>query len=243
MSEKFSSYTEISVNALQFNPKGQEVLDRKKEILRSISERHGSSPASILFYGFSPLLLICDAETIAVTEISDKIKKYLDDKGIKYTYIEEDKLKDHDKKFDWVVAVDEYFTFANSEDHQQGKIARLCALAKKLVVTTLKDYKNQDFRDKEFSSPLAVRNNKDSKVFLEHHNYDYQDRNSWKTVVYELLNNDANTAGPYNRRSMFFKQMAKFSIDAGAKEFYVHKNLMYKSLIKKNYEHVISISF
>ena len=85
MSEKFSSYTEISVNALQFNPKGPEVLDRKKEILRSVSERHGSSPASILFYGFSPLLLICDAETIAVTEISDKIKKYLDDKGIKYT--------------------------------------------------------------------------------------------------------------------------------------------------------------
>ena len=62
-------------------------------------------------------------------------------------------------------------------------------------------------------------------------------------MVYELLGNDANTAGPYNRRSMFFKQMAKFSIDAGAKEFYVHKNLMYKSLIKKNYEHVISISF
>ena len=37
--------------------------------------------------------------------------------------------------------------------------------------------------------------------------------------------------------------MAKFSIDAGANNFYVHKNLMYKSLIKKNYEHVITISF
>ena len=51
------------------------------------------------------------------------------------------------------------------------------------------------------------------------------------------------TSGPYNRRSMFFKQMAKFSLDAGGKNFYVHKNLMYKSLIKKNYEHVISISY
>jgi hypothetical protein len=42
---------------------------------------------------------------------------------------------------------------------------------------------------------------------------------------------------------MYFKQMANFSITAGARQFYVHKNLMYKSLIKKNYEHVISISF
>jgi len=42
---------------------------------------------------------------------------------------------------------------------------------------------------------------------------------------------------------MFFKQLAKFSIDAGAVNFLVHKNLMYKSLIKKNYEHVVSIQF
>ena len=42
---------------------------------------------------------------------------------------------------------------------------------------------------------------------------------------------------------MFFKQLAKFVYDAGAANFTVHKNLMYKSLIKKNYEHVISVQF
>jgi len=49
--------------------------------------------------------------------------------------------------------------------------------------------------------------------------------------------------GIYNRRTLFFKQLAKFTMDAGASNFLVHKNLMYKSLIKKNYEHVISIHF
>jgi hypothetical protein len=58
-----------------------------------------------------------------------------------------------------------------------------------------------------------------------------------------MTGSDGKVTGLFARRSMYFKQMAKFSIDAGAKEFYVHKNLMYKSLIKKNYEHVISISF
>jgi len=42
---------------------------------------------------------------------------------------------------------------------------------------------------------------------------------------------------------MYFKQLAKFSLDNGASNFIVHKNLMYKGLVKKNYEHVISITF
>jgi hypothetical protein len=88
-----------------------------------------------------------------------------------------------------------------------------------------------------------VYKQQDSKVFVEHHNYDHNDRNNWSTTVYELQGKESIVYGPFARRSMYFKQMAKFSIDAGAKEFYVHKNLMYKSLIKKNYEHVISISF
>jgi hypothetical protein len=122
-------------------------------------------------------------------------------------------------------------------------VSDITSLAKELVVTTLRDYKNQDYRDREFSQPLAVHNGPASKVFLENHNYDFNDRNAWNTTVYEIQGNTIEVHGPYARRSMYFKQMAKFSIDAGATNFYVHKNLMYKSLIKKNYEHVISISF
>jgi hypothetical protein len=42
---------------------------------------------------------------------------------------------------------------------------------------------------------------------------------------------------------MYFKQLAKFSTDAGAGGFSVHKNLMYKGLTSKGYEHVITIKF
>ena len=164
-------------------------------------------------------------------------------KSIKYVYVKESELGEYKKQFSWVIAGDEYFTFANTEQEQLDKIQTVAGLAKDIVVTTLRDYKNQDFRDKEFSQPLAVRNGRDSRIFLEYHDHDYNDRTAWKTMVYDMQGNDVKITGPFARRSMFFKQMAKFSIDAGAKEFYVHKNLMYKSLIKKNYEHVISISF
>ncbi len=242
MPKSFAKYTETSVNAFEFNPRNQEVIERKQEIVQSIAQHYGQTPSSMLFYGFSPMMLGGSCKNIFVTAITPEIKKYLDQQSIKYTYIADDDLGQYHKKFSWVVASDEYFTFASSEQQQLDKISLACNLAQNLVVTTLRDYKNQDFRDREFSQPLAVHAHSQTKIFLEYHNYDFTDKNSWNTTVYELDGDKSIVYGPFARRSMFFKQMAKFSIDSGAKEFYVHKNLMYKSLIRKNYEHVISIS-
>jgi hypothetical protein len=243
MPQTFAGYTECSVNAFEFNPKSQEVVDRKQEILQSIAQHHGSSPTSVLFYGFSPMMLGAGYKQLAVTYITPQTKKFLDNRGVKYTYIAEEDLGNYRKSFDWVVATDEYFTFAKTEEEQQLAIQLASSLAKSVIVTTLRDYKNQDFRDREFSQPLAVHDHADTKLFLEYHHHDYADKNSWSTIVYEMHGSDSVTYGPYARRSMYFKQMANFSIASGARQFYVHKNLMYKSLIKKNYEHVISISF
>jgi hypothetical protein len=243
MPQTYATYTEVLIHALDFNPRSQEVITKKQEIIDSIIHHQNKSPGLVLFYGFSPLIFANSFKQIAVTNITDPIKKYLDAAGIKYTYIDSGDLGQYKKQFNWVVAGEEYFTFAKTEDEQRANIEVLAQLAKDLIVTTLRDYKNQDFRDREFSQPLAVRNGKDSKIFLEYHDHDFTDRNGWMTTVYEMQGTEVKVHGPFARRSMFFKQMAKFSIDAGAKEFYVHKNLMYKSLIKKNYEHVISILF
>ena len=243
MSQGFASYSNISVSALEFNPRSQDIVQKKQEILSAISTHYTATPSSVLFIGFSPMILGSTCKNISVTGLTADGKKYLDASGIKYTYIGSDELDQYKKAFSWVVACDEYFTFAGSEEEQRAGVEAVADLAKDLIVTTLRDYKNQDFKDREFSQPLAVYNHKQSRLFVEHHDYDYNDKNSWITTVYELEGESAAMYGPFNRRSMFFKQMAKFSIDAGASNFYVHKNLMYKSLIKKNYEHVISISF
>jgi hypothetical protein len=116
-------------------------------------------------------------------------------------------------------------------------------LATAFVVSTIRDYKNQDYKDREFSQPVSVRNGKDTRIFLENHNWDLKDRTLWDTMIYEIEGSSLKTYGMFDRRTMFFKQLAKFSMDAGAVNFLVHKNLMYKSLIKKNYEHVVSIQF
>lgn len=238
-----ATYTDISVSALSSNHRSHDVIEKKKEIISSIASHYGKKPESVLFFGFSALVFGLNNQKIYLTAITDNTKKFLDEKEVKYTYIDQDDLPNYEKAFDWVIAGDEFFTFAHSEDDQKNLISLLGKLTKSLIVTTLKDYKNQDFKDREFSQPLAIRGNEQSTLFIEYHDYDYSEKNAWKTTVYELLGKEAKYYGPFSRRSMYFKQMAKFSIDAGAKQFFVHKNLMYKSLIKKNYEHVITISF
>jgi hypothetical protein len=241
----FSLYTNAILSALQTNLKFADAIARKQEILDSVYRLENLTPTSVLFIGFNPTILSCSADTIAVTEISDTAQQFLTDNKVKFTYIDPMDLPQYQKKFQCVIALDEYFTFAESEQDQQNKIFNICQLATNFVISTLRDYKNQDYKEREFSIPAQVRNSTTSQLFLESHEWDQRDRTHWNTMLYQIDRATGSTVsyGLFERRTMFFKQLAKFSMDAGAVHFLVHKNLMYKSLLKKNYEHVISIQF
>jgi len=241
----FTQYTDAILSALAFNPRANDVILRKQEILDGVYRTENLEPTSVLFVGFNPAIVSTKTKTLAVTEISDTAQAWLKSQGVKYTYIDPKDLNDYKKSFQCVVAMDEYFTFAESDQEQQDKIAKICNLATAFVISTIRDYKNQDFKDREFSVPALVRNGGDAKTFVELHDWDLKDRTRWNTMIYEIdrLSGSLTTYGAFERRTMFFKQLAKFGMDAGAVNFLVHKNLMYKSLIKKNYEHVVSIQF
>ena len=239
----FVRYSNALLSALTHSTKESELVNKKQEILDAIYEFHNFVPNSTLFVGFSPAVLSNRNGTVNITNISDEVKDYLDAHNVAYRYIPEIDLIG--QQFDVVIAMDEYFTFADDDVRQQESVRQICRLAKEFVISTLRDYKNQDFKEREFSIPAVIRNGKNSVVYNEFHDWDHANRNAWATTVYEVTNPDhtLTTYGPFGRRTMYFKQLAKFSMDAGASDFIVHKNLMYKSLIKKNYEHVISIRF
>lgn len=241
----FANYTDAILSALKFNPKANEVIARKQDILDSVYSTENLTPSDILFVGFNPAILSSKAKNIAVTELSNDALDYIKLKGTSVQYIPEGSLVQYKKQFQCVIAMDEYFTFAETDKAQQDKISQICSLATDFVISTIRDYKNQDFKEREFSHPALIRNGTESKMFLENHNWDLRDRTLWSTTVHEIDTPDnlLTTYGPLVRKTMYFKQLAKFSIDSGATNFFVHKNLMYKSLIKKNYEHVVSIQF
>jgi len=239
----FLNYTDCLLQAFSNHNKSAEIVKRKKEILDSISNFYNYQPTSVLYVGFNPVILSETCKEIYTTNLSNVALQFLLDNNIKFTNLDNVNDSKYYKFFDVVIALDEYFTFADSEEDQKKLVANICNLTKEYLITTCRDYKNQEFKDREFSMPALVRNKSITQLFLEFHDHDLQDRNSWKTEVFQILNRQLIVAGPFARRPMFFKQLAKFSQDSGATGFTVHKNLMYKSLIKKNYEHVISIQF
>ena len=238
---EIKQYSDILLRAFKKHTRQQEVLAKKKEIFNTIFEIHNFAPEKVLFLGFTPMALASDIKNIYVAAISEDAVYYLESQGKTVTVIDPAD-KNYTKYFDCVVAMDENFTFADSEDGQRERVELCARLSKDLIITTLRDYKNQEYKDREFSQPAAIRSGMDITAYLEYHDIDFRNRAAWRTTVFEL-GQQMYKHGPFQRRTMFFKQMAKYTKDAGAVDFMVHKNLMYKSLIKKNYEHVISIKF
>lgn len=242
MSTSFEKYSDILLEAYTSSARADDLASKKKEILDELFNFFDAEPVDVLFVGFSPGLLKVTDKKIVVTQVSETVRDFLDKKGVNYTYVDFDSLNSL-KEFDVVVAVDEYFTFAETDKEQRDMVNKLAGLTRGFIITTLKDYKNQDFKEKEFSYPISVKGAEDKKIFFEHYEYDQTDRNTFLGTSYIVDNDSVVVVGPFGRRAMFFKQLAKFSLDAGAQNFLVHKNLMHKSIIKKNYEHIITIKF
>ena len=239
----FLEYSDIGFRAFVFSSKQQEIIQRKNGILKSVYDHHRIMPRSVLFVGFNPAILECTADQISVADLSPEADAWLQAQGVEYTAVSSDDFGNYYKAFDAVIAVEELFTFAESENNQKAQFDQICNTAAQIVITTLRDYKNQEFKDREFSQPAVIKNDDETRILLEYHEYDIADRNAWARTVYEITGDNLEVNGQFLCRHMFFKQCAKFGYDAGAKDFVIHKNLMYKSLIKKNYEHVISIKF
>lgn len=241
MTTDFERYSDILLDAYSSNSRSEDLAQKKVEILDELFAYYDIDIKSVLFIGFSPGILKLNHDNIYITEISSSARDYLDSLGCDYKFIDRKDLGT--QKFTVVVAVDEYLTFANNDQDQRDQVNHLAQLANGFVITTLRDYKNQDFKDREFSQPIAVRGSGFKKIYFEHYEYDAADRNACHGTSYCVDDDSIMVIGPFARRNMFFKQLAKFSLDAGARNFLVHKNLMHKSIIKKNYEHIITIRF
>jgi hypothetical protein len=237
----FNEYNNVILDAFKNNSLKDEIIERKKDIITKISEYYNNSDKTVLFVGFNPAILhgYFKNKQVLVTEVSDSVINYLTASKVNAKLVDINQLP---KDIDIVIAMDEYLTFASSDEDQQAKIHRL-SVAGDIVITSVKDYKNQEFREREYSQPALVRDGDAVVAYSEIHYWDKEDRNNFNTGVYSMTPVGCQFFGNYQRRALYFKQLAKFTKDSGAVDFVVHKNIMYKSLIKKNYEHVISINF
>ena len=240
MDFEFTGISPAILSAYNAYQRKEDLVERKYQLLQSVLSANNCHADSILFLGFDPWILAdWRPVNVFVGMITDDVAKFLDDNNVLYTRLYDDEV--HDTiPFDVVVAADELLTYA--DDNQRQLVDLMCELATDLFITTLRDYKNQPPQTRDFSTPTVIKNDDSFSVFMEYHHYEYKVKTRWTSYIYENGTN-INTYGGFKRQPMFFKQLAKFAYDAGATNFTIHRDLMFKSLVKKNYEHLISVGF
>lgn len=236
----FYSYNHVLIAAFLDNNKQQEILARKIQLINQVYDHYDFRPTTELFVGFNPAVLTAKPGKAFILGVSSRDYEILQKLGCTAQLI--NSVADLPVTVDATISGDEFYTFFDDESAQRKFLSELRTATTRVCMTTLRDYKNQDFKEREFSFPALIKNDHGYQIYLEYHDHDPRLKNSWNTMIYAIDNQDTEVYGPFPRRAVFFKQLAKFAADAGFANFLVHKNLMYKSIIRKNYEHVISFS-
>lgn len=146
-------------------------------------------------------------------------------------------------QFDWIIAPDEWITYADSEIEQKQMLSMISKIARKGFFTTVKDYKNMYANQRYFEEPFTLRTDTGDAILIRKREWLQQDRQAWMQQNYIIHNQELVGCGPYKRRTMYFKQLAKFTSDLGATSFAVEKQNMYKPAFSKTFEYVVCVKF
>jgi|TARA_R110000796_G_scaffold207088_1_gene323427 hypothetical protein len=144
--------------------------------------------------------------------------------------------------FDYTFAADEHFTKSSTEAEQVMAIEALSKLTNIALYTTLKDYRNMHASQRFFQEPFEVKTPAGEAIIIRKRDWNKSDRQQWTNREWIIQNDELIVCAPIECRTMYFKQLAKFSSDAGAKNFQVEKKQMYKPLFSKSFEYIICIS-
>ena len=190
---------------------------------------------TIVLPSFNPVVLLLE-QHYKCTVVASQSVKYAWQSSSDFV----DSISDIRQPADIVLALDEYLTYASSEQDQRNALESLKTITGGTLVTTLQDYKNAAPHKR--NTVDAVNNN--DNIVVEQNMLDKINRQNWQTHIYFIENQrDFTVLSPENRRTMYFKQLAKYSSDLNGTGFTVQKNLLYRGFFKRSYEHIITLTF
>ena len=126
----FLEYSDISFRAFSSSTKKQDIIQRKSSIIDEVCKHHKMTPQSILFVGFNPALFGCTVPNIYTTEVDDEALDYIKSQSSQVQFISIDDLFNYENHFDVIVALEEFFTFSDSESNQKVQFEMICRQAK-----------------------------------------------------------------------------------------------------------------
>jgi hypothetical protein len=143
--------------------------------------------------------------------------------------------------FDIILAMDEILTREKTEADQKKLIGQIMQLTSPggYLVASLRDYRNTNCHRRPLGDSTYNRLGEDDVVTVEVNGLEFKDKQEWQQKIHVVVNDSQFTCldlGP--RRTLYFKQMAKYCSDAGASDFSVSKDLHWRNHLRRIPEHV-----
>ena len=229
-------YWNLIKEAGSYNNKWSNILETKTEIFKSLLISLNPAAKSVLFAGFSPIAVALGNYYEVYVNCNDQFSNF-------WSNINIVNLDSIDQKFDFVFAIDEHLTYFACEADQRQQTSKLASLTNGWFITTLQDYKNFAPHKRNQIEPLMIQGS-NNYIMLENNLVDKADKQSWYYYWYCIKNhNEFMNFGPIPRRTMYFKQLAKYLSDAGSSQYVIQKNLLYKGFFNRYFEHIITAKF
>ena len=210
----------------------QAKVDIFEKLFDSLQTKHVET---IVLPSFNPIILLLE-QYYKCTVVASQSVKYSWQSSSYFV----DSINDITEPVDIVLALDEYLTYASSEQDQRDALAKLKNITGGTLITTLQDYKNAAPHKRNAVDSVTSNDH----IVVEQNILDKINRQNWQTHIYFIENQrDFTVLDAENRRTMYFKQLAKYSSDLNGTGFTVQKNLLYRGFYKRSYEHIITLTF
>ena len=207
-------------------------IKTKATVVEKVFDSVGASPKTLYFASYNPIADVM-AENYEIYLPADKMSLAKNPKI---------RPADYSMQYDCVLALDEHLTYFPNEQQQKDELERLSKLCNGWLITTLVDYKNLAPYKK--NQVEVLHDYKSDAIFLEQNSPISTDKQAWNSWFYSITDHKIlQCIGPFERRTMYFKQLAKYSSDAGSTNYIIQKNILYKGFGRKHWEHIITIRF
>ena len=162
---------------------------------------------------------------------------FLREQGLSVTTLSESKAQ----KYDTILALDETLCRYQSESAQKQGIVNLLGYLEPngLMLVSLRDYRNGNFHRRPLGDTVLNQIDSEDVVTVEVNTLHQQDKQAWNQKMFYIKNGtEFQTLNCGDRRTLYFKQLAKYCNDFGVAKFGLFKDIHWHGTWRRTPEHI-----
>lgn len=167
---------------------------------------------------------------------------FLKEQGLSVTLLPE---ANPNKKYDTILALDETLCRFSNELSQKQSINNLLNFlsSKGLMLVSIRDYRNGNFHRRPLGDTVLNEIDGEEYITVEVNHHKTLDKQSWEQKMFFVKNHqELEVINCGDRRTLYFKQLAKYSNDVKDVRFGIYKEIFWRGTWRRTPEHIAWIT-